>query len=314
MNEKKQHAVTGAFGYSGKYIARNLLSEGKEVITLTNSINRPNPFGEKVKPFLFNFDKTEELCKTLENVKVLYNTYWVRFNHSTFKHSVAVDNTITLFEAAKKAGVERIIHVSITNPSKESNLEYFNGKAILEEALINSGISYAILRPTVIFGQEDILINNIAWMIRKFPRMGVFGDGKYRLQPIFVEDMAEIAVAEGKNTENKIIDAIGPETFTYRELVEIIAETIEVKRKIISVSDGFGYFVGKIVGLLKGDYVITKPEIEGLKSDLLFTNSKPAGKTKLTDWIKQNKSTLGVYYSNELKRRKKVDKTYMELK
>lgn len=146
------------------------------------------------------------------------------------------------------------------------------------------------------------------------PMMGVFGDGKYRLQPIYVEDLAEIAVAEGKNMENKIIDAIGPETFEYREIVEKIAEILEIKRKIISVSDGFGYFIGKLIGWLKNDYVITKPEIEGLKSDLLFTNSLPAGKTKLTEWIKINKDTLGKVYSNELKRRKETDKTYEELK
>lgn len=162
MENKYLHAVTGAFGYSGKYITKLLLSENNEVISLTNSYKRPNPFGEKVKAFPFNFDKKEELLKSLTNVKVLYNTYWVRFNHKTFKHSEAVDNTLILFYAAKKAGVQKIVHVSITNPSKESKLEYFNGKAILEEALINSGISYSILRPTVIFGQEDILINNIA--------------------------------------------------------------------------------------------------------------------------------------------------------
>jgi NADH dehydrogenase len=314
MENKNIHAVTGAFGYSGKYITQKLLSENVKVITLTNSVNRPNPFGDKVKAFPFNFDNKDELCKTFENVKVLYNTYWVRFNHSTFKHSTAVENTLKMFDAAKIAGVEKIVHVSITNPSKDSKLEYFSGKAILEEALINSGISYSILRPTVIFGKEDILINNIAWIIRKMPLMGVFGDGKYKLQPIYVEDLAELAVSEGKNRENKIIDAIGPETFEYKELVEKIAEIIGVKRKIISVSDSFGYFVGKLIGWLKNDYVITKPEIEGLKADLLYTKSLPAGKTKLTEWIEINKNTLGKVYSNELNRRKETNKTYEELK
>jgi len=314
MENKNIHAVTGAFGYSGKYIAELLLSENQKVITLTNSFNRPNLFGEKVKAFPFNFDKKEDLVKSLLEVKVLYNTYWVRFNHKTFKHSEAVDNTLILFEAAKKAGVEKIVHVSITNPSKESHLEYFNGKAILEKALINSGISYSILRPTVIFGQEDILINNIAWMIRNMPIMGVFGDGKYRLQPIYVNDLAQIAVEQGKNSNNIIIDAIGPETFEYKELIETIAKILGINRKIISVSDNFGYFVGKIIGFFKNDYLITKPEIEGLKSDLLYTKSQPAGKTKLTEWVEKNKKTLGKIYSNELKRRKEISKSYTELK
>lgn len=146
------HIVTGAFGYSGKYIAKRLLEKGYRVKTLTNSINRSNPFGQKIEASPFNFENPDKLIKSLEGGTVLYNTYWVRFNYKlpNFKHSSAVKNTLTLFEAVKKAGIKRIVHISITNPSLESHLEYFKGKAILEKALIESGISYAILRPTVL--------------------------------------------------------------------------------------------------------------------------------------------------------------------
>jgi NADH dehydrogenase len=106
--------------------------------------------------------------------------------------------------------VQRIVHVSITNPSEESPLEYFSGKARLEQALAATAMSYAILRPTVLFGKEDILINNIAWALRRLPVFGVFGDGHYRLQPIYVDDLAQLAVEQGANRENVVIDAIGP--------------------------------------------------------------------------------------------------------
>jgi len=309
---KQTHVVTGAFGYSGKYITSMLLDKGINVKTITNSVNRFNPFGKKVEAFPFNFDHKQKLIETLRGVDVLYNTYWVRFNHKLFKHADAVANTIILFEAAKEAGVKKIVHVSITNPDKNSHLEYFSGKGVLEEALINLGISYSILRPTVIFGKEDILINNIAWMIRKFPFFGVFGKGEYRLQPIYVEDLAELAISEGQSMENKIIDAIGPETFTYRELVAKIAELIGKKRKIISLSHGMGYFLGWIVSKIVGDVLITKEEIDGLTADLLYTESKPAGKTKLTDWIKENSNSLGKVYANELKRRKDRERDYLK--
>jgi uncharacterized protein YbjT (DUF2867 family) len=141
------HAVTGAFGYSGKYIARRLLAQGYEVRTLTNSPQRRNPFGDSVAAYPFNFDHPDKLTSSLNGVSVLYNTYWVRFNHRHFTHAEAVQNTLVLFDAARKAGVEGIVHLSITNPSAKYNLEYFSGKAELEAALINSGISYAILRP-----------------------------------------------------------------------------------------------------------------------------------------------------------------------
>ncbi|MEN6306504.1 MAG: NAD-dependent epimerase/dehydratase family protein, partial [Anaerohalosphaeraceae bacterium] len=111
------HAVTGAFGYSGYYIAKQLLEAGHRVIILTNSLNRPNPFGDKVKAFPFHFYNPDKLCQSLDGVTTLYNTYWVRFNHKTFTFEQAITNTSRLFEAAKKAGVERIVHISITNPS-----------------------------------------------------------------------------------------------------------------------------------------------------------------------------------------------------
>jgi len=176
MPQTDIHAVTGAFGYSGKYIAERLLAEGKTVITLTNSLQRENPFGDRLRAVPFHFDEPHKLVESLQGVSVLYNTYWVRFNHRTFTHADAVRNTLTLFDAAWSAAVERVVHVSITNPSEDSSLEYFSGKAKLERALTESGLSYAILRPTVLFGKEDILVNNIAWVLRHLP---VFGDGQY---------------------------------------------------------------------------------------------------------------------------------------
>ena len=173
---KERHAVTGAFGYLGKYITTRLLDKGHEVITLTNSPNRANPFNGRVQAFPFNFNEPEKLVESLRGVSVLFNTYWVRFNHESFSHAEAVENTLILFKAAKAAGVKRIVHISITNPSETSSLEYFSGKARFERALVESGIPHAILRPTVIFGKEEILFNNIAWMLRKFPVFGVFGE------------------------------------------------------------------------------------------------------------------------------------------
>jgi len=283
------HIVTGAFGYSDKYIAARLLNEGHRVRTITNSPNRANPCGGKVEAHPFNFDAPEKLIESLRGAAVLYNTYWVRFNYKTdFQHSAAVANTLKLFDAAKRAGVERVVHVSITNPSEDSPLEYFSGKAKLECALIESGLSYAILRPTVLFGAEDILVNNIAWALRHLPVFGVFGDGAYRVQPIFVDDFAVLAVTQGKSRENCIIDAIGPEAFTYRELVRTIGDIIGARRPIVGVPPSFGYAVGSLISRLQGDVFITREEIDGLMRDLLCVNAPPAGTTRFTDWARAN--------------------------
>jgi len=310
MTQQNVHAVTGAFGYSGKYIARRLLADGKTVITLTNSVHRKNPFGDRVKAMPFHFDEPAKLTESLRGVSVLYNTYWVRFNHKLFQHAEAVRNTERLFEAAKDAEVERIVHISITNPSEDSPLEYFSGKARLEGALAASGISHAILRPTVLFGKEDILINNIAWALRRLPVFGVFGSGEYRLQPIYVDDIAALAVQQGAKRDNVTIDAIGPETFTYRELVKVIGEAIGRKRPVISVPPAVGYLAGWILGKCVGDVVITREEIKGLMADLLHVDSPPAGTTRLTDWIREHADSLGRKYTSELARRRDTTGEY----
>lgn len=313
MTNDGLHVVTGAFGYSGKYITQRLLAAGHRVRTLTNSIHRSDPFQGAVEVCPLDFNHPEKLAAALEGASVLYNTYWVRFNHARFNQADAVRNTLALFEAAARTGVHRVVHVSITNPSSDSPLEYFRGKAVLENALEKSGLSYAILRPAVLFGHEDILVNNIAWVLRHLPVFGVFGRGEYRLQPIHVDDFADLAVEQGAGLENATIDAIGPETFTYRGLVRAIGECIGVWRPIVSVPPWLGYAAGWCVGKWVDDVTITRDEIKGLMADLLYTSSPPTGKIALTDWATAERDRLGRHYASELARRRNLDKAYGEL-
>ena len=307
------YVVTGAFGYSGKYIAKRLLDEGQTVRTLTNSTQRANPFGDRIMASPFHFDDPRALAAALNGTSVLINTYWVRFNHRDFTHSIAVENTLKLFSAAQEAGVGRVVHVSITNPSEDSALPYFRGKARLERALQESGLRHSILRPAVLFGREDILINNIAWALRRLPVFGVFGRGDYRIQPIYIEDFAALAVSESRQTANRVVDAIGPETFTFRRLVEEVGRIIGKPRPILSVHPAFAHFVASIIGRVVNDVFLTREEIDGLMADLLFTSSQPTGETKLTDWARENAHSLGARYSSELARRRNRLKAYGEL-
>ena len=313
MHSETVHIVTGAYGFSGKYIARRLLEAGRQVRTLTNSLTRSNPFNGTLSAFPFNFDDPRKLIESLRGATVLYNNYWVRFNHADFTYSEAVDNSRILFDAAKEAGIQRIVHISITNPSEDSRFEYFSGNAKIERMLIESGISYAILRPAVIFGPEDILINNIAWFLRKFPVFGVFGNGEYRLQPIHVDDLAKLAVAQGQKRENCIIDAIGPETYTYRALVKELGRAIGKSRPLISMPPIVGYSIGAMIGKLVGDVAITHDEIEGLMANLLYTESSPVGERRLSDWVREHAATIGMRYNNELARRNNRLKSYEHL-
>lgn len=301
--QRNIHCVTGAFGFSGKYIAARLLAAGREVITLTNSPHRENPFGGRVKAYPYHFDRPDRLTASLRGVRVLYNTYWVRFNHPRFTFAQAVENSRLLFAAAREAGVERIVHVSITHADEGSPLEYFRGKGKVERLLRESGLSYAILRPAVLFGQEGILINNIAWVLRRFPVFFLFGDGSYRLQPIFVDDLAALAVREGEGRENTVIEAIGPETYTFRELVREVGRAIGTNRPLVPVPPGFAYMVASLIGRLKGDVLVTREEIEGLMADRLYVEAPSAGTTRFSDWAREEADFLGTRYESELARR-----------
>ncbi len=131
----------------------------------------------------------------------------------------------------------------------------------------------------------------------------MFGDGSYRLQPVYVDDLAALAVQQGGATENIILNAIGPETFTYRELMTTIGRLIGAPRPVIGVPPAVGYWVGRLVGSLVGDVTITREEIAGLMANLLYVDAPPAGTTKLSDWIATHAGTLGRRYTSELARR-----------
>ncbi|MCF6277555.1 MAG: NAD(P)H-binding protein [Anaerolineales bacterium] len=295
-------AVTGSFSYTGKYITRRLLARGDKVITLTGHPNNPDPFGGQVHAYPFNFEQPQQLAKTLESVDVLFNTYWVRFSHGANTHAQAVKNTKTLIHAAEQAGVKRIVHTSITNPDANSQLPYFSGKAKLEEAIKASALGYAILRPTVLFGAEDILVNNIAWLLRHLPAFGLPGDGSYRLQPIFVEDYADLAVEMSLREENIITDAVGPDIFSFEKMVRLVATEIGRPARLMKMPPKPALWASQLIGVLVGDVVLTQDEVDGLMAGLLVSSEPPRGKTHLADWLRENKDNVGIRYASEMKK------------
>ncbi len=293
-------AVTGAFSYTGKYVTQRLLARGEEVITLTNHPNRANPFKGQVKAFPLDFDEASTI-KSLQSMDVLVNTYWVRFDKGENTQPRAVENTQKLVKAAKAAGVKRIVHVSIANPSADSHLPYYWGKAANEKAVTDSGLPYAIIRPTVLVGGgEDILINNIAYLLRRLPFFLVPGDGSYGIQPVHVEDVADLLVEGVYGRDSNIIDAVGPESYTFKELVKLVGEKIGAKRPLISVPPRLALLAAQCLSLFVNDVLLTPEEVEGLMANLLVSKELPRCKTKFSDWLEENKSTIGAKYASEI--------------
>jgi len=294
--------VTGAFGFTGRFIARRLIALGRPVKTLTNHPQRPGTEDIKVEVAPLLFDDRAALVESLRGADVLYNTYWVRFRHGRVNFGQAIANTRTLLGAAREAGVGRVVHISVSNPSHDSPLDYYAGKARTEDAVRQSGLRWAIVRPTLIFGTGDILINNIAWLLRRMPFFAVAGRGEYSVQPVSGDDVAEIATWAAGQVDDITVDAAGPDVMTYLELVEGVAIAMERRPRWLFISPRTTIRLGNIVGRLVNDVLLNDQELKGLMSELLVSHDRPRGTRRLEDWLLSSAETLGAGYASELDR------------
>jgi uncharacterized protein YbjT (DUF2867 family) len=295
--------VTGAFSYSGSRIAELLIESGRDVRTLTHHPDRQHPLRARVQAAPYRFDDPLALARSLEGITTLYNTYWVRFERGGTTFADAIANSRALFEAARRAGVARVVHVSIANPSLDSPLPYYRGKALVEQALTAADVPYSIVRPTWIFGGgRDVLANNIAWILRHMPVFVVPGDGRYLVQPVHVDDLAHICLRAAHGLTGVIVDAAGPEAMPFDELVRAIGRALGRQRPILHASPAVMAALSHALGLVVRDVVLTADEIRGLTSGLLVSHQPPLGQISLIEWLHENGPTLGRAYANELDR------------
>jgi len=302
MTSRDFNVVTGSFGFTGAAIASRLLSLGRRVRTLTSHPDRLDHLGGKMEVAPLSFQDPDRLRESLIDATTLYNTYWVRFERGAATFGQAVENTRTLVKAAEEAGVQRLVHISITNPSAESPLPYFRGKALVEQAIGRSSLSHAIVRPTVIFGGGTILLNNIAWLLRHLPVFVIPGSGEYLLQPVSVDDVAELAVRGAHMENNVTVDAAGPETYTFNELVRLIADRVHSRARIIHLLPSLAHSLARALSLALRDVLITRDEIDGLMAALLVSKAAPTGESRFGDWLDQSASSIGTAYFSELDR------------
>jgi len=292
--------VTGPLSFTGKYLTKLLIESGKTVVGFTNDISRENPSPGRLDLVCFSFDDVDAMASAMRGAQTFYNTYWIRYPRGEMTYERAVENSIALFTAAKLAGVQRIVHTSIANPSFDSPFGYYRGKANVELALKDSGVPHSILRPTVFFGKEDILINNMAWLARHSPLFLVAGDGNYKIQPIAVDDYAALMNEHGeRDNASIVIDAVGPETYSFLELVQLIRKKVGSRARIVRVPPRIFYVASLLMSPLVRDTIVTWDEVRGLMANMLVSNEPPMGRTSLKAWLSDNAGTVGAEYHSE---------------
>jgi NADH dehydrogenase len=293
--------VTGAFSFTGRHIAELLLERGRSVRTLSRRpADSEHPLAERVAWAPFRFD--DSLLESLRGADTLYNTYWVRFERGETTFAGAVENTGRLVTAAVIAGVRRIVHVSVANADPTSPFPYYRGKAQNEAAVAASGLSFAIVRPTVVFGPDDILVNNVAWGVRHVPLFLVPGSGRYEVQPVSVYDVARIAVEAGAGDDDVVLDAAGERRWTYEEFVRLIRAAVRGRARIVRAPFWAALAAARIAGAVLHDVVVTSDELESLRAGLLVSHERPLGRDRFDEWLAAHGDELGRTYASELGR------------
>ncbi|HYM53339.1 MAG TPA: NAD(P)H-binding protein [Candidatus Dormibacteraeota bacterium] len=294
--------MTGATGFTGRFIAERLVAGGRSVIDLTRDPRATHPLGELASSAALDFDHPDRLTRTLEGVDTLYNTFWIRFERGPITYPWAIARSQILFAAALRAGVRRIVHISVINAARNAPTAYFRAKAAVEEALLGSGVSHAIVRPTVAYGPGDILVNNLAWTLRRLPVFGIPGDGHYPIQPVHVDDIAELVVRVGSTAENAVVDAAGPDIFTFNEFVSLVRAAVRSRSLVVHLPVGAALAAASVLGLLVRDVVLTRDEVTELRSRQMVSALPPTGQIRLDDWLAENVDVLGRRWASELNR------------
>lgn len=293
--------VTGAFSYSGRFIAARLLERGRGVRTLTNHPPTGHPLASRIRSYPLDFSDSAALVGALTGTDTLYNTYWVRAPHGNLTHTIAVDNIGRLIDAARRAGVRRVVHTSIANPT-QSTRSYYRGKAAAEQVIRSAGLSFAIVRPALLFGEGDVLINNIAWLLRHVPIFAIPGTGRYRLQPMHVKDHARLLVEVGSERTDVVVDSAGPEIFTFTELIRCLRRELNLRTLVLHTPPALALVGAMVAGRLVGDMLLTRDELNDLMDDILVSQEPPRGTTRLSDWLADNRETVGRHYASEMDR------------
>jgi uncharacterized protein YbjT (DUF2867 family) len=294
-------AVTGATSYTGRFIGERLVASDRRVIDLTRTPRSPHPLGPLALSAAIGTD-ADELARTLDGVDTLYNTFWIRFERGPITYDWAIERCRTLFEAARSAGIRRIVHLSVINAAHDAPTAYFRAKAAVEDLLAASGVEHGIVRPTITFGPGDILVNNLAWTLRRAPVFGIPGDGRYRMQPVHIDDIADIAVRLGSTAGNVTVDAAGPDVLAFDEFVALVRGAVDSRARLVHVPAWAALAAARVIGLVVRDVVLTRDEVTELQSGLMTSSAPPTGKVRLGDWLTEHGDALGRSWASELDR------------
>lgn len=237
--------VTGGTGFIGRNLVKLLIENGFEVRTLLKpSKKNPNlPQGIPVEAVVCSLNDERGLRAALKGIDVVFHLAGSeRLSSRSDLMKVDVNGTKTLLQAAMKSKISQLIYLSHLGADQNSAFPVLKAKALAEKEVVNSGVPYTIFRTSHIFGKGDQFVEAFAKLLRLSP--GFFlvpGKGDSALQPLNVNDLVACLNLSIKNPElsNKIIELGGGEVFTFREVIEIIMNKLNIRRYVINISPAY---------------------------------------------------------------------------
>lgn len=263
--------VFGGSGFLGRHTVRALARAGFRIKVATRHPNRAfflRPLGSVGQIDFVKCDVSDKdaVAEALKGAQAVVNLTGILFEKGQTFEDVQTDGAAHIAEAAAKAGVTALVHVSAIGADAESDSSYAVTKAAGEQAVRTSFPKAVILRPSIIFGPEDGFFNKFAEMARFFPALPLIGGGKTRFQPVFVGDVAQAILTALSRQDGRTYELGGPSIYSFRELLQLILREIDRKRALVPLPFGIAFLQAALLQLLPKP-LLTVDQVRLLKKD-----------------------------------------------
>ena len=205
----------------------------------------------------------------LEGVDLVVNVAWYRAG-SLRRFRPLAEGLLRLVAAADRKRVGRFVHISVPDspPALETGLPYMSEKRRVDRAIESSGLSYAIVRPTMLFAERDKLVTVMLRTMHRYHRFPMFGDGEYHISPLAARNFARIVRREAGRPSRTNVTVGGPQRWRYRDLTDAMFDALALRRKYFALSPRAAIRLARLLELF-GSSLLYVYEVEWLLSDML---------------------------------------------
>ncbi len=264
-------AVTGATGFVGSHLCRELAARGHAVTALVREGSSAERLaGENISFARGDITRPESLPPAFQGCDaVVHLVGIIRERPGQTFEGIHAEGTASVVRAARQAGVRRLVHMSAAGTRPDAASSYHRTKWLGEEAVRASGLEWVVLRPSLIFGRGDGFTTTMMDLVRRAPVVPVIGSGKNLMQPVAVGDVcaAFAASVEEERHTGQTYELGGPDRLTYEEIVRMVVRAMGLRRRFVHIPAGLMMPVAAVLSRLSPRFPLTPDQIRMLQED-----------------------------------------------